>query len=161
MANQEFRFSVGTRYNRRSGIWKVWSTKHSDVYISCREMKGEFKVILHQLGNFKAGFTEEYQEKHLKPYGAWHVSRHHEQWHVIRPVMQPVLTCRFLFPESELRHVTETQKVRDSVCWLDIPPIGYTVCVEIVLAPAHSDFNSESPRPNILKTWSLASGETI
>ncbi len=124
-------------------------------------MKGEFKVSLHKSGNFKAGFTEEYERKHLKPHGAWQQSRHLEEWHVVRPVSQPVLACRFLFPESELRHVTERQSVESSVSWLPAPPIEHTVCVQIVLAPAHSDFNSESPRSNILKTWALANSETI
>ena len=46
----------------------------SDVYVCCREMKGDFKISLHKSGECNAGFTQEYERKHLQPYSAWSLS---------------------------------------------------------------------------------------
>jgi len=153
-----FRFAVRADDGRRSGIWKVWSPRNaSDVYISCREMKGDFKVSLHKSGDFEAGFSHEY-EKQLREYGVWTDSRHMEKWKVERPVKQSVLAIRILIPGTELRGLTGAQQAKKPVQWIPAPPEDYTTSVEIFLANARLKF-TEAGRPGILTRWELPSGE--
>ncbi len=160
MREVAFRFAVRADNECRSGIWKVWSPPNaSDVYISCREMKGDFKVSLHKSGHFLAGFTQPYEKK-LREYGAWSGSRHMERWKVERPVNQPVLTIRILIPGTELRRLTGAEQARKPVRWIPAPPEDCTASVEIVLANARLEF-TEAGHPEILTCWELPSGEEV
>ena len=155
-----FRLAIRAEDGCRSGIWRVWSpNKTSDVYIACREMKGDFKISLHERGDCQAGFTQEY-ERQLRAHGEWTDSRHIEKWKLERPVKESVLAIRVLIPVSELRRLTGALKASKPVHWIPGPPRDHTVSVEIALANAGLEF-AEASRPAILSRWELPSAEAV
>jgi len=160
MPELAFRFAVRTEDGCRSGIWKVWSPrKTSDVYIASREMKGDFKISLHERGDCQAGFTQEY-ERQLRDYGEWTISRHMEKWRLERPVKESVLAIRVLIPGSELRNLTGALRASKPVNWIPGPPRDHTVSVELFLANAGLEF-AEASRSAILSRWKLPSAEAV
>ena len=53
------RFAIGPPDGLTSNSWRIWSTKHGDVYISCRDNFTEAKVSLHTSGRWRMGFTSQ------------------------------------------------------------------------------------------------------
>lgn len=54
-------FAVGTPMGPRSSVFRIWSAPgKSDVYITSRVVRGEFKASLHQSGKWRIGFTSEH-----------------------------------------------------------------------------------------------------
>ena len=56
---QEPRFGVRSQNRLRAATWKCWTPgapKH-DVYLACRQLKGELKASLHQSGQWHIAFS--------------------------------------------------------------------------------------------------------
>lgn len=96
------RFAVGPPNGLTSNAWRIWTTKHSDIYIACRDNFKEAKVSLHASGRWRMGFTTEAVAKNsnLLPIDqnrAWDV------WDQ-PPASLPntIIAFRLLFPTTEL-----------------------------------------------------------
>ena len=96
------RFAVGSPNGLTSNSWRIWASKHGDVYIACRDNFKEAKVSLHASGRWRMGFTTEAISKnsHLLP------SDQHRAWEVWDqpPISLPntVIAFQLVFPTSEL-----------------------------------------------------------
>ena len=57
------RFAVGGADEPRSLVWRVWTTKgKSDLYISGRLQGGDWKVSLHESGDWRFALTREFSQ---------------------------------------------------------------------------------------------------
>lgn len=50
------RFTVGTDFGPRSGVWRIWST-NDEIYIAMRSIAGTMKTSLHSSGRYRHAFT--------------------------------------------------------------------------------------------------------
>ena len=64
-AGGEIRFGVKSEEGLRSGVIRVWANRNrSDVYVAARSVASEYKVSLHESGNWQIGFTREHALGH-------------------------------------------------------------------------------------------------
>lgn len=54
-------------------MWRVWSVKN-DVYVAPRKKGGDFRISLHESGQWRLGFTKEYGDK-MVALGSWDQDR--------------------------------------------------------------------------------------
>lgn len=117
MRRSSVRVAVGSPNGLTSNSWKVWATKHGDVYIACRDNFREAKVSLHASDRWRMRFTDEAvaNNSHLLGEGqnrAWDV------WDAPSGQLQnPVNAFQLVFPSSELA-VRPEQRV--SRKWADV-----------------------------------------
>lgn len=97
------RFAVGSPDGLTSNAWKIWTSKHGDIYIACRDNFKEAKLSLHASGRWRMGFTTEAVSKvgDLLPKDqnrAWSV------WDKPRATLpaETVRAFQLIFPTSEL-----------------------------------------------------------
>lgn len=104
------RFAVGSPDGLTSNTWRMWTTKHRDVYVACRDNFKEAKVSLHATGRWRMGFTAEALAKNRSLIPA-EQNRAWEVWDE-PPALLPgiVVAFRLLFPASELA-VSPEQRV--------------------------------------------------
>ena len=63
MPEEAIRFGVTNEHAQRSSTWKLWSRVgggKSDVYLTCRALRGAAKASLHESGNWHVAFAKEY-----------------------------------------------------------------------------------------------------
>lgn len=96
------RFAVGSPDGLTSNSWRMWTTKHGDIYVACRDNFKQAKVSLHASGRWRMGFTTEALAKD----GTFLQSDQNRAWEVWDepPASFPnvVTAFRLLFPTSEL-----------------------------------------------------------
>jgi hypothetical protein len=62
--DQVIRFAVGLLDGARSATWRLWVPRgKSDVYLSRRLVGRNYKVSLHESGEWHVGLTGEYVER--------------------------------------------------------------------------------------------------
>ena len=54
------RFAVRRPDNYISSLWRLWATRHGDVYLAVRSHAGVAKYSFHQSGICRSAFTKEY-----------------------------------------------------------------------------------------------------
>lgn len=120
------RFAVGPPNGFTSNAWRIWTTKHGDVYIACRDNFREAKVSLHASGRWRMGFTTEAVVKNRNLL----LTDQNRAWEVWDepPVSLPntVIAFRLLFPPSELA-VRPEQRVPNewaNVVYIEAAPPG-------------------------------------
>jgi len=126
MMQGPIRFAVGPPYGRTSNAWRLWTTKHGDVYVACRDNFKEAKVSLHAKGRWRMGFTTEAVAKNRALVPA-DQNRAWEVWDE-PPASLPstVIAFRLLFPTSELA-VRPEQRVSNkwaNVVYFEAAPPG-------------------------------------
>lgn len=120
------RFAVGSPNGLTSNSWRIWASKHGDVYIACRDNFKEAKVSLHASGRWRMGFTTEAISKnsHLIP------SDQNRAWEVWDqpPIALPntVIAFQLVFPTSELAVRPEQRIPKDwkNVIFIEAAPPG-------------------------------------
>ncbi|WP_068815712.1 hypothetical protein [Phormidesmis priestleyi] len=120
------RFAVGSPNGLTSNSWRIWASKHGDVYIACRDNFKEAKVSLHASGRWRMGFTTEAISKnsHLLP------SDQNRAWEVWDqpPISLPntVIAFQLVFPTSELavRPEQRIPKEWKDVIFIEAAPPG-------------------------------------
>lgn len=69
----KYRFVVGVPNAPRSSHFRLWTTKN-EIYLSGRNIGGQFKVSFHKDGNRFAGYTKEHKDKFVS-LGLWSLLR--------------------------------------------------------------------------------------
>lgn len=127
------RFAVGPPDGLTSNAWRIWTTKHGDVYIVCRDNFKEVKVSLHSSGRWRMGFTTEAVAKNpnllqIDQNRAWDV------WDQ-PPASLPktIIAFRLPFPTAELT-VRPEQRIPSewkNVIFLEASPPGKLTVVTL------------------------------
>jgi len=140
------RFAVGSPGGLTSNAWRMWTSKHGDVYIACRDNFQDAKVSLHSSGRWRMGYTSTAIEKNDKLLSG-HDNRAWEVWEKPPTSLPGVVTAfHLIFPTSELA-VRPEQRPPDNwkrVIYVDPAPPGQMVLVTLfvttgdpVLQPEH------------------------
>lgn len=127
------RFALFGAAGRRSGTWRVWTTKRQlDVYVAARTTAGVMKASLHASGSWQHGFVSDERARPFVPPGS---SRHADIWQ--RPDEKArgwTHAYSIILPDSELRAWPASANERGDV--VHLPPVGegHAAAVEIMLA---------------------------
>lgn len=96
------RFAIGPPDGFTSNSWKIWASKHGDVYIACRDNFNDVKVSLHTSGRWRMGFTNEAidKDRRILPPDA---NRAWEVWNEPpESIPNTIEAFKLIFPTSEL-----------------------------------------------------------
>jgi hypothetical protein len=154
------RFAVGSPNGLTSNAWRVWTTRHGDVYIACRDSFKEAKVSLHASGRWRMGFTVHAVAKNpaLLP------SETNRAWEVWdRPpssLPNTVIAFKLLFPTSELavRPEQRVQKEWKDVVYIEAAPSGKVAVVTLFLTAGDIALSHESEPSCCLASISIDTG---
>jgi hypothetical protein len=157
----ELRFSITDNGGHRAATWKVISPKSkSDIYISCRELRGTIKTSLHQSGSWHVGFSKEASEYHFDSDEVKYI----EIWDRPQPIMNGVtLALKIITPFSAVTSTLE-ESTKEMV---QIPNCEDGFATEIALIVT-SPFALQSGWPgktsmntSLVGTFKLANDETV
>jgi hypothetical protein len=147
------RVIVGTEPNGpRSQLWRVWTgARNSDVYIGARPVAGEVRVSLHESGKWRFAFTEKHQQGPAPLIGL-EEDRAKHKWDR-PPEFAPGLTRAFIIivPASELRAPKAPDPLVKPAHWLEPPPEGHQVEIDLFLS-AHPAKDDSWPGKNAMGT---------
>lgn len=135
MPEQSVRFGVASADGRRAATWKCWSILgkgKSDVYLTCRALRGSLKLSLHETGQWHIAFDSD-QFPNLFTEGMQPASRYAKRW--MRPPEVGAgltLACRIHTPWYAVTISDETLDPR--VVWLSCPREGNSSEVAVFLA---------------------------
>lgn len=154
------RFAVGSPQGFTSNAWRVWTSKHGDVYISCRDNFKEAKVSLHTSGRWRMGFTTEAISKNAgllsEPTNrAWDV------WDQPLPSLPGIVTAfHLVFPTSELV-VRPEQRPNDQwkhVVFIEAAPMRQMVNVTLFVTVGAPALQPEYGRSCPLASLAISDG---
>jgi hypothetical protein len=125
---KDLRFGTKDSRENISNVWRLWVTKHGDIYLATRAMGGIVKYSFHQSGICRYAHTSE-------AWGAKEGDRALNKWkrraipargkNQVVPLAMLAMPTNFLSRESE-----ETKK---KVHWLPAAPENQTIIIELVL----------------------------
>jgi hypothetical protein len=123
----------------RSSVWRIWgSTNSDDVYVAPRSAASQFKISLHQSGQWQQSIASEVAMRYVENNQA----RHLEQWTRPEPIEGAITSASFiLVPRTELREYDES--LEGVVMAPDAGPNGW-VHIEIRLVEAGRDVQLRS-----------------
>lgn len=139
--NSALRFATGVP-GHRSTVWRLWGAKNADdVYLASRASAGEFKVSLHQSGDWRLQAIDLRKENdtHFGNLDAGQ-GRILHQWR--RPAADEAGWTRAVTIRVPFEHLSavpsDTVKFAD-VRWIRAPKPGQTLLFDVVLAPMNAD----------------------
>jgi len=127
------RFAVGSPTGLTSNAWRVWTGRHGDVYISCRDNFKEAKVSLHTSGRWRMGFTTAAIAKNSRLL-AGEQNRAWEVWDKPPASLPGVITAfHLVFPTSELavRPEQRPPETWSNMVFIEPAPRGQMVLVTL------------------------------
>ena len=156
------RFAVGAADGPRSAVWRLWTGKGtSDVYIAARAHGGDAKVSLHESGDWRFAFTEDFYERRASTEAE---ERAIERWN--RPPSIEGITPAFMVvvPSGEIgvpRHpLTEkAKKYTRNVTWVTPAPEGFATHFIVVYTDPGVPEPSEHER--FVDRFKLPNGQTV
>lgn len=166
MPQEAIRFGVRALSGHRASTWKVWSAnapKH-DVYLACREMKGEFKASMHQSGNWHISFSKSLHADGFADASERPDSRFFDTW-PRPPEIGPGITLAFRVVVPWFSATIEVKEEEVDVVWVAPAGKGYAIEFAILITsptcvvsgwPAKRSMKSE-----LVGSFSLATGETV
>jgi hypothetical protein len=140
------RFAVGPPNGLTSNAWRIWATRHGDVYIACRDNFTEAKVSLHASGRWRMGFTTEAIVKKPELLS----DNQNRAWDVwdAPPVSLPntIIAFRLFFPASELAVRQEQRKPKGwaKVVFIEAPPMGKLTVLTLFVIVGDINLSHES-----------------
>lgn len=128
----DLRFCVKRLDGYVSSLWRLWATRHGDVYLTVKHTTGQTsKFSFHQSGICRSAFTQEYIEKHGMPEQM--DDRAIVKW---KRKETPVIgngefsrVAWLAFPTNFLSRATEIE--RKKVTWIDAAPNDGATYVEL------------------------------
>src|SRR5689334_10950582 len=118
MKTKCIRFGISDGKGRRAATWKLFSPKKkSDIYLSCRELRGALKASMHESGSWHFGYTNEAADKYFHDEESFANSKYIEVWQRPQPaVNRTTVAFRIVTPFSSVRTpITDNDK---DVTWI-------------------------------------------
>jgi hypothetical protein len=160
------RFGVRAVSGYRAATWKVWTEDgpDHDVYLACRELKGELKASLHQSGKWHIAFSKKFYEEGFADQLNRPDSRFSDAWP--RPTeIGPGVTLAFRVVVPWFSATVKGAEEEAGVVWIHPAPEGQAIEFAILLTsptcvisgwPAKRSMNSQ-----LVSSFPLSSGETV
>jgi hypothetical protein len=154
------RFAVGLPDGLTSNAWRVWTGKHGDVYIACRDNFKEAKVSLHTSGRWRMAYTSEAITKNISLLSG-EENRAWEVWDKPPATLPGVVTAfHLVFPTAELA-VRPEQRVPDewkNVVYIEAAPPGQMVNVTLFVTVGDPILQPEYGRSFRLASLAITDG---
>jgi len=154
------RFAVGSPDGYTSNAWRVWSNKHGDVYIACRDNFNNTKVSLHASGRWRMGFTTEALTKNPEILSC-NQNRAWEVWdQPPSSIPYTVTAFRLLFPTSELA-LTPAHRPPSkwaNVIYIQAAPAGKLTAVTLFVTDGEVTLKHETEPSFCLASLEIGNG---
>ncbi len=155
MREQFIRFGITDNHGQRAATWKIW-TPHSksDIYLSCRELRGTLKASLHQSGSWHFGYINSL-DKYFETEDALNKSKYIEIWQRPKPIVEGfTIAFRIVTPYTSVSTPIEPD-IKD-INWL--PNCSATLATEIDIIITSFDQGQDNwPGKNKMSTKLIGS----
>ena len=122
----DLRFGVKRQDGFISSLWRLWATKHGDVYLTSKEMGGIHKYSFHQSGRCRSAFTSEHGAPDtMDDRAIFKWTRNTKPEHGDKAVR----VAWIAFPTDYLSKETEPEKKK--VHWIEAAPEGGATYIEL------------------------------
>ena len=155
------RFAVGAPDEPRSLVWRVWMTKgKSDLYISGRLQGGDWKVSLHESGDWRFGLTCEFAKAR-----GMAERLIFEQWERPQPLRDGVTSAfEIMVPSAELALPRQPlpedrRKHTEKVTWF--PPAPEGCATHFIVMYTEPGWPTPEAAPDFLSIFTLPDGRTV
>jgi hypothetical protein len=146
MARDAIRICIGPWKGRYSSMWRIWGSSNSDdIYLAVRSLAQSLKISLHQSGDFRAAFTEQYSTKITKEGKDRKFDRAFMKWTKI-PVPEGTImqALDIHFPLEALSLVTQPRPIKGRKQFILTPDEGSlrdndSVTVKVLFHRAHPE----------------------
>jgi len=166
--HQVVRFVVGSRDGRRAITWRCWipGGDKSDVYLAPRPIADAFKVSLHESGDWRLAFAEQFEKK-LTSEGRWREgeSRKVAQWPRSTEIAPGcTLAFRVLVPASAVTIGADPDVLPNDLVWINPPAEERAVEVALIITEPRTPVDGWPGRramgTQLVGSLSLPTGET-
>lgn len=166
MAKQGIRFGVRSSSGCRAATWKIWTPgpPKSDVYLACRELKGELKASLHESGRWHVALSPGFYDQEFTHDAARPSSRFVDRW-PRPPEIAPGVALAYRIIVPWFSATVQSKQEDTKVFWVSPPPEGHAIQFAVLITspashvsgwPGKNSMNSE-----LVGSLTLANGETV
>jgi hypothetical protein len=135
MGNQPIRFTV-TDGVKRAATWICFTDTDrgkSDIYLACRELGGSLKVSLHESGDWRIAYTQEFFKENLGAFPDKCDNRVIMQWPRPPQIAKGVtLAFRIITPYSAVSTAFDIS-LSKPIIWIPVPPENRAVEIDIII----------------------------
>jgi hypothetical protein len=158
--DNHLRFGITNNNGLRAATWTITNPKSkSDIYISCRELRGTIKASLHQSGSWHIGYSKDAVEKYL----ATDQNKYMEIWSRPNPIaLGFTLAFRIVTPYSAVTcRLIESSK---DIKWIPNCNEGFATEIDLIItSPDTAIINwpgKEKMDTKLLGSFKLSNEET-
>lgn len=158
--DNQLRFGITDNNGHRAATWTITNPKSkSDIYISCRELRGTIKTSLHQSGSWHFGYSKEATEKYLDS----NQRKYIEIWSRPKAIALGVtLAFRIVTPYSAVTSKI-TESVKD-IIWIPNCKEGLATEIDLIITSADTDTSNwpgkDKMDTKLIGSFKLANKET-
>jgi hypothetical protein len=168
MGEQALRFGVHDAAGHRAATWKLWTklgVGKSDVYLTCRELRGTIKTSLHESGQWQVAFPQRTFEEDVEGAIPSLTDRFLERWQ--RPSeFEPghTLALRIVTPWGGITTPVEEHSFK-GVTWLPSAPESMATEIDIFVTKPTAHVPGWPGRLSMgasrIGSFALENGETV
>ena len=132
--DNHLRFGITDNNGHRAATWTITNPKSkSDIYISCRELRGTIKASLHQSGSWHIGYSKDAAEKYL----ATDQNKYMEIWTRPKPIaLGFTLAFRIVTPYSAVTSpLIESSK---HIIWIPNCNEGFATEIDLIITSSET-----------------------
>jgi len=167
MAERSIRFGITDGKGHRSATWKLWTpigVKKSDVYLACRELRGELKASLHESGSWHIAYTSKMYEDKVKGTSAKHRDRFIERWPRPKPISDGItLAYRIVTPWSST--TSSIGKLKSNIICIPNAPKAKATEIDVIITapniPVTGWPTKRSTDTSLVGSFDLENGDTV
>lgn len=167
MAKKAIRFGVTDNKGNRSSTWICTIAKppKNDIYLVCRELGGALKISLHESGDWRFAYNQDFFDDNFDEIDKSRNGRSIEKWTRPPEIASGVtLAMRILIPWGSITTAIG-QGSEEDIYWVNQPLDGYAIEFDLIIT--EKDIKSTQwPGKNGMKTQlvgsvELSGGETV
>ena len=165
MKENYIRFGITDSNKQRAATWKLWTPKlKTDIYLSCRELRGAIKTSMHQSGSWHFGYTKETGSKYFETEEAFYKNQYIEKWPRPKTIGEGVtLAFRIVTPFSAV--TTPIEKNEQDIIWIPNCSEGLATEIDIIITQNYEGSDNWPGEKNmgtkIIGSYKLDNGETV
>jgi hypothetical protein len=131
----DLRFGIKSSPGCVSNVWRLWVTRHGDVYLATRAMAKIDKYSFHKSGICRSAFTNEYgTPKTLTDRATFKWQR------LVTPPAGQGKAARVAWVAFPTDYLSRNADPSVEVSWIEAAPPGGATCVELAFTSESRDF---------------------
>jgi hypothetical protein len=138
MARNLIRFGISDNNHLRAATWKLWTPNaKTDIYLSCRELRGNMKASMHSSGSWHFGYTQEALE-YFETENAFNQKKYIQKWQRPQPLTNGLtLAFRIVTPFSAV--TTKIIENNKDIVWIPNCPENMATEIDIFITSMEVD----------------------